>query len=192
MVDLALVGVLGYLLGAIPTGVLISRFLGGPDVRQQGSGHTGGLNVSRTVGLWAGVATGVVDASLGLAAASVAALFSDNPWAVTVAGILAVAGHNWSAFIGFGGGIGLSTLVGALFRFSPLATVGGLATLALLWLALVRLGHVHRARATILTMAIVGPLLWAFGLALPSILLGAIGGLMVILKTLPDWSRQYE
>jgi glycerol-3-phosphate acyltransferase PlsY len=192
MVELALAGVLGYLLGAIPTGVLISRLLRAPDVRQQGSGHTGGLNVSRTAGLWAGVATGLADAFLGLAAVSGAALLTDNPWAVTVAGVMAVAGHNWSVFIGFGGGVGLSTLFGALFRFSPLPAGGGLVVLALFWLILVRLLHVHRARAIVLTMAVIGPLLWALGLPLPGILLGAIGGLMVILKTLPDWNRQYD
>lgn len=191
-VDLVLAGVLGYLLGAIPTGVLISRLLGAPDVRQRGSGHTGGLNVSRTAGLWAGVLTGLVDALLGLAAVGGAALLTDNPWAVTAAGVMAVAGHNWSVFIGFGGGVGLSTLFGALFRLSPLPAAGGLVILALFWLILVRFLHVHRARAIILTMAVIGPLLWALGLPWPSILLGAMGGLMVILKTLPDWNRQYD
>lgn len=192
MTELLLAGVLGYVLGAIPTGVLISRLLRAPDVRQRGSGHTGGLNVSRTAGLGAGVLTGLIDALLGIMAVTGAALLTDDPWAVTVAGVMAVAGHNWSAFIGFGGGIGLSTLFGALFRFSPQPAVIGLAILALLWLILVRLLHIHRARATILTMAVIGPLLWALGLPLPSILLGAMGGLMVILKTLPDWSRQYD
>ena len=192
MAELVLAGVLGYLLGAIPTGVLISGLLRAPDVRQQGSGHTGGLNVSRTAGLWAGVATGLVDALLGLAAVSGAALLTDNPWAVTAAGVMAVVGHNWSVFIGFEGGVGLSTLVGALFRFSPLHTIGGLAILALFWLILVRLVRIRQARATILTMAVICPLLWAFGLPWPTILLGAIGGVMVILKTLPDWNRLYD
>jgi glycerol-3-phosphate acyltransferase PlsY len=192
MVDLVSAGALGYLLGAIPTGVLVSRVLRAPDVRQQGSGHTGGLNVSRTAGFWAGVATGMIDAVLGLAAVSGAALLTGNPWAATVAGLMAVAGHNWSVFIGFGGGVGLSTLLGALFRLSPMPAVGGLVVLALFWLILVRLLHVHRARAIIPTMAVIGPLLWLLGLPLPGILLGAIGGLMVILKTLPDWNRQYD
>jgi glycerol-3-phosphate acyltransferase PlsY len=190
--ELVLAAVLGYLLGAIPTGVLIARLLRAPDVRQQGSGHTGGLNVSRTAGVWAGVATGLVDALLGLAAVGGVALLTGNPWAATVAGVMAVAGHNWSVFIGFGGGIGLSTLVGALFSLAPLHTMGGLAVLALFWAILVRLARVHRARATILTLTVTGPLLWLFGLSWPTILLGAAGGLMVILKTLPDWSRQYD
>ena len=192
MTELLLAGVLGYVLGAIPTGVLISRFLHAPDVRQGGSGHTGGLNVSRTAGLWAGVLTGLIDAFLGLAAVTGAALLTSNPWAVTAAGVMAVVGHNWSVFIGFAGGIGLSTLFGALFRFWPLPAAVGLGILVLIWLILSRLAHIHRARATILTMAVIGPLLWALGLPWASVLLGAIGGLMVILKTLPDWSRQYD
>ncbi len=68
MSELVVAGVLGYLLGAIPTGVLVGRAMRGEDVRQQGSGHTGGLNVSRTAGLWGGVLTGVVDLLLGVAA----------------------------------------------------------------------------------------------------------------------------
>jgi glycerol-3-phosphate acyltransferase PlsY len=95
-------------------------------------------------------------------------------------------------FIRFGGGIGLSTLTGALLYFSPLATLGALVALALLWLTLVKLLYVHRARATMLTMVAVGPLLWALGLPLQGILLGALGGVAVILKTLPDWNRRYE
>lgn len=191
MVGLILSGVLGYLLGSVPTGVLVCRALKAVDVRQRGSGHTGGLNVSRVAGPWAGVLTGVVDALLGAAAASIALLLSDSPWATTLAGVFAVVGHDWSIFIGFGGGIGLSKLIGALLRLYPLPTLGTLVVLALLWLALVRLAKVHRARATILTMVPIGPLLWLLGVPAPGILLGVLGGGVVILKTLPDWTRQY-
>ncbi|HIP97269.1 MAG TPA: glycerol-3-phosphate acyltransferase [Anaerolineae bacterium] len=192
MIELFLAGVWGYLLGAVPTGVLVCRALRREDVRQRGSGHTGGLNVSRTSGIWAGVLTVVVDALLGMGAVAGATLLTDNPRAATAAGVMAVVGHNWSVFIHFGGGIGLSTVAGVLLYLSPLATLGALPTLALLWLILVRLLHVHRARATILIMAAVGPLLWALGLPPHGILLGTLGGAVVILKTLPDWNRQYE
>jgi len=119
-------------------------------------------------------------------------LLTDNPWAAAVAGVMAVVGHDWSAYIRFGGGIGLSTLAGALLGVSPLATLGAAAVLALFWLILVRLLRAHRARATILTMATLGPLLWALDLPPQSILLGALGGAVIILKTLPDWNRQYD
>jgi glycerol-3-phosphate acyltransferase PlsY len=191
MIELLLAGLLGYLLGAVPTGVLVCRVLRGVDVRGRGSGHTGGLNVSRVAGLWAGVVTGLVDAALGLAAVATATLLTSSPWAATVAGVAAVVGHNWSVFIALGGGIGLSSLIGALLYLSPLRVVIALVVLVLSWLALTRLLRQHRARCTIVVVAAVGPLLWALGEPLHVILLGAVGGLLVAMKTLPDWNREY-
>jgi glycerol-3-phosphate acyltransferase PlsY len=192
MIELFLAGLLGYLLGAVPTGVLVCQVLRGEDVRQHGSSHTGGLNVSRVAGLWAGVLTGVVDVLLAAVAVTGTTLFTDDPWATTVAGVMAVVGHNWSVFIRFGGGIGLSSLVGALLVLLPLHTLGALVALLLFWLILIKPLRVHRARATILAMIAVGPLLWALGFPLHGILLGVLGGAVVIVKTLPDWNRQYE
>jgi glycerol-3-phosphate acyltransferase PlsY len=185
-------GIWGYLLGSIPTGVLVSKALRGTDVRQHGSSHTGGLNVSRVTGLGGGILTAVVDMLLGLGAVAGATLLTEDPWAATAAGAMAIMGHDWSVFIRFGGGIGLSTLVGGLLYLSPGAAVAALAGMVLLWLALVRLLHVHRARATVLVMLLVGPLLWGLGFSPPGILLGALGGAVVIVKTLPDWHRKYE
>jgi glycerol-3-phosphate acyltransferase PlsY len=192
ILDLLIAGLLGYLLGAVPTGVLIGRAVQAPDARWSGSGHTGGLNVSRSAGIWAGVLTGVIDALLGLGAVAGALALTDNPWAATAAGVMAVAGHNWSVFIRFRGGIGLSTLFGAIFYLSPVAAGVLLIVLLPLWLMAIKLLHVHRARATILLTTAVGPLLWLLQLLWPGILLGALGGVMVIVKTLPDWNRQYD
>jgi glycerol-3-phosphate acyltransferase PlsY len=192
MIRLFLAGLLGYLLGAMPTGVLVCQVLRGEDVRQHGSSHTGGLNVSRLAGLWAGVLTGVVDTLLAVAAVAGTKLFTDNPWAVTAAGVMAAVGHNWSIFIRFGGGIGLSSLVGALLVVSPWGTVGALIVLLLIWFVLVKPVHIHRARATILAIAVVGPVLWALRFPPHGILLGMLGGAVVIIKTLPDWHRKYK
>jgi glycerol-3-phosphate acyltransferase PlsY len=192
MIELFLAGVWGYLLGAVPTGVLMGQALRGTDVRQHGSGHTGGLNVSRVAGTWAGALTALVDVLLAVAAVAAATLLTENPWAATVAGVSAVVGHDWSVFIRFAGGIGLSTLGGALLYLAPLGTLGAAAALVLFWLILVKLLRVHRARSTILAMVLVGPLLWALGLPLHIVLLGVLGGMVVIIKTLPDWNRQYD
>jgi glycerol-3-phosphate acyltransferase PlsY len=192
MIEVFLAAVWGYLLGAVPTGVLVSKAMRGEDVRDQGSGHTGGLNVFRVAGFWGGALTAVADALLGAAAVAGATLVADNPWAPTAAGVMAVVGHDWSVFIRFGGGIGLSKLTGALLYFDPLRTLGALVGVALLWLILVKLMHLHRARSTILAMITIGPFLWALGMDLPGVLLGVLGGLVVIVKTLPDWNRKYE
>ena len=191
MRQVLLAGCVGYLLGSIPTGVLLCWALRKVDVRGAGSGHTGGLNVSRVAGTWAGVVTVAGDALLGAAAVSAALTLTDCPWAAMTAGLMAVVGHNWSAFIRFGGGIGLSPLGGALIRISPLPSLAALFALVLLWTVLVRLLLMHRARATVLAMAALGPLLWALGLRDQSILVGVLEGLSVTLKTLPDWHREY-
>jgi glycerol-3-phosphate acyltransferase PlsY len=120
-----------------------------------------------------------------------ALLLTDNPWAATVAGVAAVAGHDWSVFIRFGGGIGLSSLGGALLYLAPLRTLGAAAALVVFWLILVRPLRVHRARSTILAMVMIGPLLWVMGMPWNAVLLGVLGGVVVIVKTLPDWNRQY-
>lgn len=190
--EVLLAGAWGYLLGAVPTGVLICRAMRAPDPRQGGSGHTGGLNVGRSAGVWAGVLTAVVDTILGMGAVAGAGLLTGNPWAAAAAGVMAVAGHNWSVFLRFDGGIGLSTLFGALLGFAPLAALGALLVLLGLWLAMIKLLYIHRARATILAMVVAGPLLWLLGMPWPGVVMGALGGLVVIVKTLPDWRRAYD
>ncbi len=192
MIELFLAGVWGYLLGAVPTGVLVTRAMRGVDVREQGSGHTGGLNVARAAGLGGGALTGVIDLLLGVAAVAGAGLLADNIWAATAAGVMAIVGHNWSVFIRFGGGIGLSTLAGSLLALAPLPVLEALIGLILLWAILVMLIHFHRARATVVAMALIGPLLWALGIEPHAVLIGLLGGLIVIVKTMPDWNRKYD
>jgi glycerol-3-phosphate acyltransferase PlsY len=192
MLNLPLAAIWGYLVGAVPTGVIISRAMRGVDVRQHGSRHTGGLNVSRVTGFGGGALTAVGDLLLGVIAVAGAALTTGDPWASVAAGVMSIVGHNWSVFIGFDGGIGLSTLTGAVLYLSPWCTLIAMAILILLWIILTQALRVHRARATILAMLVVGPLLWALGEPLQAILLGALGGMVVIVKTIPDWARTYE
>lgn len=191
MVALLLAALWGYLLGSIPTGVLICRLLGRADVRWQGSGHTGGLNVSRVAGPPAGVATALIDILLGVVAATGARWLWRDPWAGTVAGAMAVVGHNWSALIGFRGGIGLSTLVGATVSSFGALGLSLVAIVVLIWVLLVRLLRVHRARSTIAAVLTATPLAWALSFPWPGVALAGLGGLAVILKTLPDWNRRY-
>ena len=192
LLELFLAGAWGYLLGAVPTGVLVCRVMRAPDPRQGGSGHTGGLNVGRSAGFWAGALTTVVDALLGVGAVAGVTLLTSNPWAATAAGVMAVAGHNWSVFLRFEGGIGLSTLFGAILGFAPLTALGAFLVLLPLWLVMIKLLRIHRAQATIVAMMAAGPLLWLLGMAWPGVVMGALGGMAVIVKTLSDWKRKYD
>ncbi len=195
MIELLLAGIWGYLVGAVPTGVIVARAMRGVDVRTRGSGHTGGLNVTRVAGLRGGVLTALGDILLGAFAVAVAEMLWSHPLAGTAAGVAVVVGHDWSVFIRFAGGIGLAKLTGCFLAISApqwwlLALIAVLIALAL-WFGLIRFARVHRARSTILVMALAGPLLWALGLSLPIILLGVFGGIVVIIKTIPDWNRVY-
>lgn len=123
----ALAGLVGYLLGSIPFGLVVGK-VRGVDVRQVGSGRTGGTNVFRAAGLGAALVTVLGDSLKGLLAVFIARyLVAQSPEAGLLAGVLAglgaVAGHNWSVYIGFHGGAGTSPNLGALLALSPFTFV---------------------------------------------------------------------
>lgn len=120
---IVLAALIGYLLGAIPFGLLIGRATRGIDIREYGSHRTGATNALRTLGAKAAALVFVLDVAKGVAAVLIArALFADDPlveWAAAAAGFAAICGHNWSVFIGFTGGRGVATSGGALGAMSP-------------------------------------------------------------------------
>ena len=89
-----------YLLGAIPTGLIIVKIVTGKDVRQIESGRTGGTNVMRAAGFWAGLSTGIFDLIKGVLAVLLArALTLDNLWVQILAPWLAIVGQIYSIFL---------------------------------------------------------------------------------------------
>lgn len=124
---------IGYMLGAVPVGLIVCR-IQGVDPRQHGSGRTGGTNVYRaTDSVPSALLTVAGDVLKGTAAVIAAGLlFPGVPIASAAAGIGAVAGHNWSVYIRFGGGAGTMTNFGVLLGLSPvtamvMAVVGTMA-----------------------------------------------------------------
>lgn len=129
---LILAVVVGYLLGSIPSGVIVGRFLG-IDVRQTGSGKTGATNVLRSAGWKAGLVVVVADALKGaipvlLAQHAIAAPSAiHNPtataWIATAAGLAAVLGHTFPIYVGFKGGRGVATTGGMALALNPAAAL---------------------------------------------------------------------
>lgn len=123
-------GFVGYLVGSIPFGYLIVKAVKGIDIREFGSGRTGGTNVYRA----AGTAPFILTAALDLAKGVVAVLLVRQivtgtlGWAESLAGFGVVLGHNASCFLGFRGGAGGATAVGTSIALSP---PSGLAALVL-------------------------------------------------------------
>ncbi|MGI6375965.1 MAG: glycerol-3-phosphate acyltransferase [Anaerolineae bacterium] len=106
-----------YLLGALPVGYLIVKWIKGVELTRMGSGHTGGTNALRVAGSFAGGLTVAFDFAKGLAAVLLAERYAagvpGEAWVVSLAGLLAVVGHNYSVFLRFNGGVGTMTSLGA-------------------------------------------------------------------------------
>ncbi len=111
-------GIFGYLLGAVPFGLIIARFFCGIDPRTGGSRNTGATNVARMCGFGWGVATLACDLLKGALPVLLAQLDSGSVFVVTVTGLAAVLGHVFSCFMHFRGGKAVATSIGV---FLPLA-----------------------------------------------------------------------
>lgn len=109
----------GYILGSIPVGLLLVRATTGKDVREVGSGRIGGANVNRAAGPWVALLSGLCDVCKGLLAVWLARWVVGTPAVEALAGLMAVAGHNHSVFIGFKGGAGTATNVGGAIALWP-------------------------------------------------------------------------
>ncbi len=106
---------LGYLLGSIPFGLLLTRFAGLGDVRAIGSGNIGATNVLRTGRKGLAAATLLLDAAKGAAAVLIAAaLWPDMPQLQPLAGHAAFLGHLYPVWLRFRGGKGVATLLGVV------------------------------------------------------------------------------
>lgn len=113
---------LAYLLGSIPSGLLVVKVATGKDLREIESGRTGGTNAMRAAGPLAGLFTAVLDISKGAAAIWVGRSLIPSPdWIIALNGLLAIIGHNYSAFLlergednklHFRGGAGGATTLG--------------------------------------------------------------------------------
>jgi len=131
--------VIGYLLGSIPFGVIISKRFARTDLTEVGSGKTGMTNVLRVAGKKAAAASLILDIVKGTAAVliagaifreetdTVAVVFTLNEIAKILAGFAAIAGHNWSIFLKFKGGRGVATFMGGLAAlYWPAALIGAI------------------------------------------------------------------
>lgn len=131
----------GYLLGSLPSGVVVGRLFGNVDPRASGSGKTGATNVLRTLGPGPAVLVMLMDVGKGVAAVLLARYVfmplgpevtpNMRGWAEATAGFAALLGHNFSVFIRFTGGRGVATGGGACFAMNPLAAACGAVAMAI-------------------------------------------------------------
>ena len=146
-----------YLLGSVPSGVVVARLMGGADPRSGGSGNIGATNVLRTLGKKAAVATLAGDLLKGVIPVliAVALLPEDSPFLYLTA-MAAILGHDFSFLLAFKGGKGVATTIGAITVLSPLVALLLLAT----WISVVVVTRYSSAGA--LTAASMGPVFALF------------------------------
>ena len=169
---LMLAGVLGYLIGSIPFGVLVTRMMGLGDLRKIGSGNIGATNVLRTGNKGAALATLLLDGGKGAVAVLLArAIYGAD--AAQIAGLAAFLGHLYPVWLQFKGGKGVATFLGILLALawpvgvaacltwfvaaviSRISSLSALATAALaaFWAAV--LGHGDMVFLTVLLATLV-------------------------------------
>ena len=110
-------GIVGYLLGSIPSGVILARVMGLGNLRDIGSGNIGATNVLRTGNKTAAAATLLLDAAKGVVAVLLARAFASDD-AVQLAALMAFLGHCFPVWLAFKGGKGVATFFGITLALS--------------------------------------------------------------------------
>jgi glycerol-3-phosphate acyltransferase PlsY len=110
----------GYLLGAVPFGVVISKAMGLPDPRTVGSNNVGFTNVLRVSGKTPGILTLVGDMGKGWMMGFAATQLLQEEWAILAVALAPFLGHLFSPFLGFKGGKGVATALGSVLGVAPL------------------------------------------------------------------------
>ena len=133
MINMVIVVLLSYIVGSIPTSVMLSKWRHGFDIRSKGSGNAGGTNVFRVLGWKSGIFVIIVDVLKGVIATTIVARlfwdptlpfynhtpFDDFTIIQMICGGAAVIGHVWTMFAGFKGGKGIATGAGMLIGIAP-------------------------------------------------------------------------
>jgi len=154
---LALAALVGYLLGSIPFGLILTRAAGLGDVRKIGSGNIGATNVLRTGNKKLAAATLLLDALKGTAAV----LLANALWgyeASLVAGFFAFLGHLFPVWLGFKGGKGVAVYIGVLLGIAPIMMLA----FAAVWLATAFITK-YSSLSALVAMLVIPVAMWLLG-----------------------------
>ncbi len=185
--------IIGYLLGSIPSGVLVSKLLSNVDVREYGSGKTGMTNVLRTAGKKAAALVFFLDLLKGALAVIFAGLIVGRNYLViggdfglgllvaqVLAALASIAGHNWSIFLGFKGGRGVLTFFGGLFALCPVAALFG-GEVFIIGAGLTRFASLGSIAGVVGTYSILIPLTIFNGFPLEYLIYALLGTVLIVI-----------
>jgi len=172
----ALLVIFSYLLGSVPSGLIIGK-LSGLDVRNAGSGNIGATNVARLLGKKGGLLTLVADMAKGfIPVLAVQQMGLGDPIAALV-GIAAFVGHLYPVFLNFKGGKGVATGFGVLLGLTPLA-----ATILLVIFAAVAFSTRIVSLSSMVTAVAAPLLLWLFYYSPTYIMMATLMAIMIVFR----------
>ena len=111
--------IMAYLIGSIPTGVIIGKKFKGIDIREHGSKNTGATNAYRVLGKQYGIIVLLADALKGWLPVFIADMAGVGDWQLILVGVLTIVGHTLSPFLKFKGGKGVATSLGVFLFLAP-------------------------------------------------------------------------
>ena len=166
MKEYVIVLLIGYLLGSVSSGVLLSRAVGHTDIRTQGSGNAGTTNMLRVMGRGMAAVTLLADMIKGIIAVCIGGAVVGGTQGMLLGALGAVLGHNFPIFFGFKGGKGIATSFGCLLIIFPLQTLAAFAVFLILFLITHYVSVGSIAAAVVLPIFIIlttpkDPIVWA-------------------------------
>lgn len=177
MIDYILIGGLSYLIGSIPSGLILGKLLWHTDLRQHGSRNIGATNAWRTLGKIPGLLVFLADGFKGQAGVLLGLSIVGTPWAAVIGGLCAIVGHSFSLFLQFHGGKGVATSLGVLTMLMGKVTI----VVFLLWLLVVYTTR-YVSLGSILAGFFTPILVMAFGSPMEYVLFSTVAAVLVIVR----------
>src|SRR5215831_4034173 len=176
-VNMAFALILAYCIGSVPFALLLSRRLGADDLRRVGSGNIGAANVLRTSGVRAGVLVALLDMAKGAVSVALAMRLSSDASAPAAAGLAAIVGHIYPAWLRFKGGKGVATACGVFAVLTPLALPPALAIFAtVVW------ATKYISLGSILASVALPPLVYALGSSAPAVVAACAAASIIVFR----------
>jgi glycerol-3-phosphate acyltransferase PlsY len=133
-IKIILVMIFSYLLGSLPSAVIVSHLVKGVDIRELGDGNMGARNTFRNLGFLPGLVVGLADGSKGALSVLIARWLGLTPFWQASSGVFALTGHDYPIYVKFRGGQGLATIMGIFLALFPTQTALGLVVYGTIYL----------------------------------------------------------
>lgn len=177
MISLLTICILAYIVGSVPSGLILGKLIWNTDLREHGSRNIGATNAWRTIGKVAGFVIFLCDFLKGVFGVFVAQQLEASPMLMVLGGIFAIIGHSCSLFLKFKGGKGVATGLGVIIMLMPVPAVA----VFVIWLLTVKLsGYV--SLASVIAAACVPIFAWLLNLPQEIFYFGLLAAIFITVR----------